>query len=283
MSDKRIMLVSSNTLDKADKCYRLLQYSTLEGNSPLEKPDYLEKGDMLHKVLENHYRMKKDGKPYLEIINASIELGRRYAIELELEPEEVENVIRTYIDYADFRRNERWEIVAVEEVFLIDFHEDDELIIKAQGKTDLLIKVENVDYIIPVDHKGQKKKTYHNNLNNQFALNALAWDARNLVVNNIGFQKTKTKEERFRRETIPYPKAWLEDWIQWTIFKLKQLDNYLQSGIYPPNFTSCWNCFYKEVCQSTPDNREYKLKTAFKQIERFELFNEDDEEEDKKE
>lgn len=271
-SKKRNILFSPSSLDAAEDCMRKLKFSHVENKSAFEKAAALERGSMMHRMLEVHYTGKKEKKEYGAVIQAAVQAGREYAINSSIEIELSERVIDTYMKYADYYRSERFEILEVEKAVIFPAYEDEEIRIFFQLKTDLVVRIDGVENPIPWDHKSVEKKGHFGRLSNQFAMTALAWGSSIVVVNEVGMQKTKAPHEKFKKHHLSYPKPWLDDWLMWTIHKIKEIDFRMQAGVYPPNFRSCFYCTFRTVCESTPDNRQNKLDTLFAERERFDLF-----------
>jgi hypothetical protein len=154
----------------------------------------------------------------------------------------------------------------VEQTFSVVLYEDPTIKIIYSGKIDLV--ADTPVGIIIVDHKTESRKSDPSTLTNQFVGYANALKIYNVWINKIGFQKTLSRADRFRRYIKPYNPDWVEEWKQGVIEDVKSAALDIQNNTFRPNFSACdrsfWGCEFKILCETTADNRKFKARTFFK-------------------
>lgn len=271
--EKQIYVVDSQILNTAQECARKANYTFNKSLEPIVKPDYFEKGDMLHQMLASYYRLRKhrarwaqNNHSHADIVEICVNIGRQSATKMSLDISTVEDVVRTFIEYCTYTANDNWDqVLAVEEVASKILYEDEERIILYQGKIDLTIAISNCN-LIPVDHKSSSRRgkpSYHSN---QFKGYCWLLGVNTIIINKIGFQKTLKDNEKFERHTISYPSDLIDEWKENSIYTLLKYIEDGNAGFYPPNFTSCdkySGCVFDEVCRKSREIREFKLTQLF--------------------
>src|SRR5208337_1490553 len=246
MSDKKIYVVDSSILNTLSECARKCHFTFDFNLEPVIKPDYFEKGDLLHQMLAEYYKLRKfrdrwakNSKSHADIVSICIKIGRLVAIKMSLEVDTVEDVIHTFRDYCTFVANDGWDnILYVEETASKILFENDDLVIVYQGRLDLGIYMPSCPNL-PVDHKSSSRRGKPTYLSNQFRGYCWLLDVNNIIINKIGFQKSLKPEEKFERHTLSYSPDLIEEWRQWAIFKILEYIENSKHEIYPPDFTSC--------------------------------------------
>lgn len=272
----RIVVVDSQRLNNIQLCMRKYRLIFGDSISPIIRPAYFERGDMLHQMLQAYYVLRKyrtrwaqnrtDHKRVQEIC---VNIGRHAAIRMNLEIEDVEEVIDAFLQYSTHYENDGWDqILAIEQVGSKILYQSDALIILYEFKIDLTIRLANCP-VMPVDHKSSRKRTPPETLSNQFMGYCWGLGVNNIMVNKIGFQKTLKPEEKFQRYTLSYSNDVLDEWRESAIWWVKHALNQMDEGLFPPNLTSCdkWGgCVFQELCVCDRVTREYKMKTKFEQV-----------------
>jgi hypothetical protein len=281
MNEKRIFVVDSQILNTAMECERKANWTFGANLEPLTKPSYFEKGDLIHQMLAAYYKMRKyrsrwqlNKKIHADIVHSCVIIGRRAAIKMNLDIEDVEEVVRTFVEYATFRANDGWDnVIAVEEVGSKVLYEDESMLILYQFKIDLVINLMNCN-LMPVDHKSSSRRTKANEMSNQFKGYCWGLGVNNITVNKIGFQKTLKAEEKFNFETISYSPDIIQEWIEIATYYLKRYIGFSEVGFFPPNFTSCdkySGCLFREICNKSPQMRDYKLAQLFQERDHWDV------------
>jgi hypothetical protein len=275
VSEKKIFVVDSQILNTAQECERKANWTFGVNLEPLTKPSYFEKGDLIHQILSAYYNMRKyrsrwhlNNKTHADIVHSCVIIGRRAAIQMNLDIEDVEEVIHTFCEYATYRAADGWDnVVAVEEVGSKILYEDEQMLILYQFKIDLVLNLMNCN-LMPVDHKSSSRRTRANEMSNQFKGYCWGLGVNNIIVNKIGFQKTLKPSEKFTYETISYQPDIISEWIEISTYYLKRYIRHSETGFFPPNFTSCdkySGCLFREICNKAPSGREYKLAQLFQE------------------
>lgn len=271
--DKRIVVVDSQKLNGIADCMRKYKYSFGSNLEPVLKPDYFERGDLLHKMLQVYYNLRRyrsrwitNGKSHADIVNSCVIAGRHYAIRMQIDMDEVEAVVQTFIQYAGHFADDGWDqIRAIEQVGSKVLFEDKELIVLYEVKIDLILALPSLP-IHPVDHKSASQRREPSDLSNQFMGYCWFLGCHNLTVNKIGFQKTLKPAEKFQRYLLSYTQNRIDEWREEAVWWIKKGLEYIDNNIFPRNLTSCdkySGCIYKSICAADPIVRESKLRQTF--------------------
>lgn len=286
----RVLNVDSQILNAIQQCARKAQYSFVYNLAPHEKDEALEKGDLMHKMLEVYYSMLLDrganlssdiwqeliqeagiqaiGNPVLQAIQS----GLYFASKMSIPSHVSEEVIDQFKAYADYYSHDEWHPLAVEEVGSKVLHEQDDLTIIYNFKIDLVAEKGNI--VAPFDHKTGSRRTEPSSLSNQFIGYCFGLGARQIIVNKIGFQKTLKPHERFQRYVLSVDEARIAEWVKNSVYWIMQYDLQQQMDYYPMNLTSCdkySGCIFKRVCESDPDNRAWKLERDFVTVDKWDV------------
>lgn len=260
----KVIRLTSSALNLVQACARKFDLTYNQHLGPLHQAEALEKGSLMHHMLEVYYKGIMAGIERHELIEECVHEGRQIVIKMDVAIEVAEEVIGVFRDYCEHYAADYWSPIAVEQAFSKELYRDDNLTILFEGKMDLV--AETRDGILVVDHKTGARNSEPSMLSNQFMAYAWALDVNNVVINKVGFQKTKAL--RFRRHVLSYPKEVLAEWRDNTIFWCTQLVHFSSRNHYPPNFTSCdkyAGCIYQPICSSIPGARDWKKKTEFKE------------------
>lgn len=278
MAEKLIINVDSQWLETLQACHRKMKFKFVDNLRPIKTSEALEKGSLLHEILEVFYTCYTE--PYDERVKLAINHGLQYSIKLSLPIDECNAVIFQFREYADHYKMDGWKplvangIPLVEHRFSTVMHEDDEIQIIYAGKIDLI--AETPVGIIIVDHKSESRKSDPSTLVNQFIGYAFALKIYNVWINKIGFQKTLSRAERFRRYIKAYSPDWVEEWRVGVIQDIKEAALALQSDNCRPNFSACdrsfFGCEFKMLCETTADNRKFKASTFYEVGEPWDVY-----------
>lgn len=279
-------VVSANSLNLSS-CMRKYDYGKVRSLVPNHRGAGIEKGTVVHLMLADYYRGKMEGGiSHMDLIDRGIAVGRRAIVDTELDIAETEEIlVKSFREYCLRWQNDTWVPVAVENGFSMVLYEDDELRIVFEGKMDLV--VENPEQMIDgkpmkliVDHKSGARNKKPISLSNQMQGYCVAGGTTKAVLNRFGFQKTLPPEKKFVRHVLQFPRKVLEEWVRWSVYRAKMIRAYLQSDLFPPDYTQCdkWSgCEFLIVCEKDPEARQWALNTEFKFHERPELFEEEEE------
>lgn len=251
-------------------------YDKLVGAAPERKADYLEKGDLIHAMLAEYYKLKmlppETRPPHVAMIEQAVELGRHKVISMDMEIEVSEDeVIPTFRDYCLFWQSDPYIPVAVEQPVTTviferpDTDEEEGLQVILEMIVDIIFENQQ-GHQLWTDHKTRSRNAEATPLSNQFLAYALVSGTRRSMRNNVGFQKTVPPEKKFTRDFFPYPQGVLDWWLNWAVYRAQFIAACIESENFPPDFTKCGNyggCTFQDVCMQGPDNRERFLNENF--------------------
>src|SRR4030095_5195545 len=290
---KKNISLDATILSTLMSCARLADFRfNLNMVSTSGKSPSLEKGSIIHKVLETYYSHMVNGFTREQAISQGLAAGKMYAMGctcsgfiptaekpvpeckhkpdefpgVKLDTKDVQWVLDTCVEYFDYYKNDHWVPLEVEVTKGEVLYEDDEIRILWKAKLDLVVDTNQGIY--PVDHKSMMQRRPTLSLNNQFMGQCLIQKTRGMFVNKIGLQTTLKSADKFQRVLVPYSIDRLLEW-QSTIlpYYAKLLLMYTNDGYWPPNFTHCENkysiCEFKDVCESNRDMREEELRNNF--------------------
>lgn len=284
---KTTIIMSGSSTNAIQSCATKDNYENVMLLRPLVSAEVLDRGTLMHKVLEVYYKFIRSSLP--DPVNAAIIAGRKLAVELDLEITSSEEVISHFIKYVEYWKGDGWIPVFVEESFSVVLYEDETLRILYEGTIDLV--VDNVQsYRLVVDHKTGSRNKLPLGLSNQFRGYALALENDTITINKVLFYKTEHKpEEIFRRYPISYTSRQLEEYrqntIHWAMYRYELMKKKKENPdfLLPMNLTSCdkyGKCIFVPICDSVPgDAREYTIGSKYKVIQEShdeERFKDDD-------
>ena len=237
------------------------------------KNEALDKGTLVHIACEAYYESIKSGAKYEYAVNSALmKLKQAFVTESNLDNDEANRILDTMEQYFDFWRveDQRFEIIGVEESFIYELYEDNEVKFLLAGKIDLRIK-DNKYESLPYDHKSFSRSGPVNNLSNQFKNYAIAAKSNFLTVNKIGLQKTLKPHEKFLRVPLSYNHLIFESWKKNVIANIFYYLQCEADNFWPTNETSCdkfnRRCEYYEVCESSGEEAKlHKLNTNFVKV-----------------
>ena len=274
----RTICFDSQILTTFQECGEKFYLTFIENLKPFYPVDPLVKGDVLHTAVEGYYRYLKAGlqgeqdrtiihKQGIEV--AVLEARAKAAlngIDLEL----AEEVIKTTVEYLDFYQNDDLVPLEIEEPFIQVLYEspEDELRICYAGKIDLVATASRYQWNpIPFDNKSTTRNQTPSGRSNQFFGYCNALDSNLLVVNRIGFQKTLSASERFKRIPLSYPPEYRQRWVRNTIKWGYKLAFALENKQYEENLSSCdkySGCTFKAICEAiNPEAKEWIIQSKY--------------------
>lgn len=275
LDGKRIVHLTGSHLNEYQKCPTSYNHSMIENLRMLTTPSYFSRGSFMHKVLEHYYRgklLKKEGNDkyknldHGQIISLAIEDARYYAVKESIDSPTVNEVLERLELYFKKYYSDGWEPLFVEQPFSKVLFEDERLLILYEGQIDLIVRNMSGS-IIPVDHKGQSRKSTPIPFANQFTGYSWVTGSERFIVNQIGFQSSiKEPDKLFRREElyIPFEKQeeWVEDSVRWVRRMLESKD----TNYWSKNRTSCdkyGRCAYLPICESVKADRDLIIAQGY--------------------
>ena len=314
-SPKKNIIMDATMLSSLMSCAR---YHDLRFNHRLVsergKSNSLEVGSLVHKVLEVFYAHMIKGFKRSEAIGLGMTAGQLYISGCphctKFEPEndgdkpkckhEVDEypgvtntpelsegndvgwrfALDTCEQYFKFYENDAWIPLAAEQVKGEVIYEDDEIRVAWKAKFDLIIDTNQIG-IVSMDHKTFKQRRNKSSLSNQFMGHCVLLNARNVVVNKIGLQKTLKIDERLTREVVSLSADRLLEWQSETIpYYAYKYIQFTESEYWPPDYTHCDNmfgpCMYKQVCEADRNMRQEVLRNNYTLVPVWDPQNRDD-------
>lgn len=280
---KKVFVVDSQKLNSIQSCIRKYQYAFMQNREEQAPQIQFEKGELIHLGLEFYYKSRQvkykweeNGITHAHVVQQSIDFMRKRAVEMHTDVEELEDVIRIFIEYCSHYHNDGWDdIISVEKVASKVLYEDSSLILMYEGKVDLIVglNISGQRYPIPVDHKSYSRKYPVSDMNNQFLGYVWLMDSNYIEINLIGFQTSVKPSDKFIRELLYYSPERINEWKDNTIFSLRQAIAYIDNNLFPMNLTSCngmYNkgCQFRQVCQSNLNDRQDKLIQLYQEREK---------------
>lgn len=261
------LVLSVTKLNSVSICPRLYQYSEGLGKKPAVTPTYFDEGELMHEGLRIYYQSKLDNINLSDIPS----MMRNYAAEkLSLSSDLVESTIKDFIMYCNYYDSGRssWVVEAAEEPFAKVLYESDDVRIILNGKVDL--RVRTMGGSGPralVDHKYESQFREKLDRDNQALAYSWAYETRDWIYNRIGKQKSYKPEQKLLRPYFNFSKHQIEEWKEYAIDTAFEIIKYEQQSKFPMRFTGCnfqgHKCTFYDVCNTTPDNREYVLNQSF--------------------
>lgn len=303
MTEKAQVILDATMTSSLMSCPRYLDFRFNKNLVPIEgKSNSLEAGSLAHHILEWYYKSIADGKTRNEALDNGFEAGWEYingyketnkflkdkedSYAQNLPPDSIKVgntdlvgynfVIETMRGYFDHYRNDSFTVLGVECVKGKLIYEDDDIAIVWKAKFDLLPDFPTG--VVPMDHKTGKQNRTPLSLNNQFIGQCMLTGSRNIIINQIGFQKSMPIHERVRRLTISYTADKIAEWVNDIIpYYARMLVAYNQVDSYPPNFTHCETkygyCMYKQVCETDRGIRAQTLNVNFRKGKAWDISN----------
>lgn len=234
---------------------------------PKQTESFFEKGTLIHYLLELYYeRVKINKEVSSEKIEEIVEAGRIKSLEFDLTLEDVSEHIFQFREYVRFYTGENITPLYVEQPFTVELFEDENIKVLIQGQPDLIFKYTGTNNVAVMDHKRMARDTPYSPLRNQFLLYATAMKTDTVIVNKVGFQKTKAPKDRFIRTPFIYSPEILEEWKNDAINRAREMVAYYNNKYFPRNRTSCekWSgCYLQRYCSTKPRAREFLIGTEY--------------------
>lgn len=278
------IVLSTEKLNDIQICPRLYYYKHELAIAPTVKPAFYEEGELMHAILALYYQFRMEKTPV--IIEGLLNFGRNYAAKNlnTLKAEQVETVIKhakMYLDY--YGNNESWQILGIEEPFARELYVDDRIKIIVVGKNDLRVKTNHGNGpVVIVDHKYEARFDQKVERDNQPLAYCWAYDVRDFVYNRIGKHKGKDRkvDDNLQRPWLSYAQYQIDDWKQSVIESAHDVLRCIEKNKWPMRIHGCnvhgRKCTFYDICNTTPDNRDYKVNSFFKTKDKFSVMGDEE-------
>lgn len=232
----KIIEIDSQILNSIQNCALKHEYQFIENLSPSAKAAPLEKGSLLHSVLElydglmgNCFNLESDTWVALEgqefrlefesklardrndIVKFCLDAGQFFASKMEIDSETAANVLFQFKEYCEYYKNDPWSTLAVEEVGSRVLFENSEIKIVYAVKIDRFVEQGSIR--APMDHKSSERRGDVSSMSNQFIGYCWAMNCNQIIIDKIGFQKTLKPSERFQRFVLTIDDGRIAEWV----------------------------------------------------------------------
>lgn len=253
-------------IDALKRCPAYFEYSINDRWRPAGGNIHLDFGGALAKAFEIYYRAidPEDG----------LREGVRHCMTVPLPPHNTKNtltLVRSFVQYVDEYRSDTLFTLpdgskGVEVSFEFDVEDD----IVFCGHLDKVIVQDGGIYVCDQKTTGSTISSYffkNFELSDQMAMYSLVAKEilgspiRGVYIDGIQIAVGFT---RFVRSVVNYPQALLEEWLDDTLYHIRQYD-----GERWRRWTSCGlygGCRFRDVCRTTPSLRPKYLKADFKRV-----------------
>ena len=267
----RTLVFDSQLLTTFQECplkFKMMYVDNLRSAHPIEP---LVKGDVLHTAIEAYYKGLKNGKLSFEsLVELAVKEAEAKAALNGIDLDLANEVIDVCVQYFEFWKDDDLKPIEVEQPFIKMLYEnpEDNIRIGYAGKIDLVATASRYQWKpIPFDNKSTSRNQTPSSRSNQFFGYCNAIGSNLLVVNRIGFQKTLSLSERFKRIPLSYPKEYVDRWVRNTIKTGYRLAWSLDNDEWEEILPSCdkfSGCTFKPICESiTPEAQEWKIKSEY--------------------
>lgn len=275
---QRTIIMDSQILTTFQECGEKYRLSFVEHLKPAHPIEPLVKGDVMHTAFEGYYLNLKEGlatEQKRELIHKigverAIEDARAKAALNGIDLGQAEEVITVCLEYFDFYKDDDLVPIAIEAPFTVMLYDnpEDEFRVMYAGKIDLVATSSRYQWnVVPFDNKSSTRNITPSGRSNQFFGYCNALDSSLLVVNRVGFQKTLSRAERFKRHPLSYPKEYREGWVRNTIKWAYKLAWAIDNNQYEENISSCdkySGCTFKKICESyIPEAKEWMIQSQY--------------------
>lgn len=266
--EKTIICFDATEIDNYDMCKFRWDMFHHKHIRPKHTESFFEKGTLVHFQLEHYYKEKliTGGPVGKDKIEEIAELSRIKSLQFDLTLEEVGEHVFQFREYVRYYDDENIIPIYIEQPFMVKIYEDEDLIVYISGQPDLIFRYSGSSDIAVMDHKRMTREFPYSPMRNQFQLYATAMQTDTVIVNKVGFQKTKAPKDRFVRTPLIYSPEILEEWKEDTINTAKEMVVYYNAQHFPRNRTSCEKfngCYLQRYCSTKPRARGFLLGTEY--------------------
>jgi hypothetical protein len=275
------LILSASKLDSVSTCERMFNFEIMMNLAPKEPNRSLEMGSLFHLLMERYLTHKYNKVKFADNITDVMQFGRfTGASEFNLSSNDIETIVRTFKDYAQYYKDEMYvtdslekdgkQIATIEVPFAKVIHEDAGLGLRVivEGTIDwMALQLAMQGRKVIIDHKTGERDYPPERLSNQFMCYPWITGVRAVVVNKVLFQDSSVSpEKRFKRTPFEYDDYEIKEWVESVIVYARRLYEAAQAKKFVPNFTSCTKyggCKFKEICEQSPIYRPAIVEQKF--------------------
>ena len=295
MPEPEIFVFDSTVMNDLQMCARKFEFAHVRNWRSLSgRATPLDRGSMIHEMLAVYRILLKlnwsgnnvaaltkmetellkehdiDGnvkRSWKEMVELSAFVGRTYmAVDSEnLSTNDGEEIIRQFVEYTDYYQNDGWQPLEIESPFSKILYEVQGSNPDSRGQDRLahgFTRREDRSR-----YKTASQRVEQSKLSNQFLVTPGQRELRLWLLIELDFKRLYRLLSVFREFLCSYPRSMKDEWREWAIYWARWAAFHVKEGIFPPNFTSCdkfGGCIYRSVCETDPQNREWKASTLFR-------------------
>lgn len=303
MAKQRIFELDSQLLTSIQACLQKTQYQFIENIVPMNNAEALERGGLMHDLIEMYYGVKgnskgfcinSNSKTWISVIEAGMcdknfyslvplradkemlikfiqVAGEMRATKLELGMDTCMETIDQFSQYARHYKQDAWAPLMVEESGSKILYEDENIKILYTVKIDRVMQ--NGNLIAPFDTKTGQRNTQMSSMSNQFIGYCWFLGVDTLIVDKIGFQKTLKPHERFLRHSLKISTDRQEEWVENSVRTVFTYLDALDTDTFPKSIghqcDSYSGCAYRLLCEASPMVRKDIMIRNYKIRERW--------------
>lgn len=267
----RTIVISASRYTTIQSCFYATNLRYNVRLYPVIKNEYFERGSLIDVLCNVYYRGRKKGLSFNESLNDALENGRAFSVKTSLDVAKSEFIIERFVQYLHHNLNDDWQVIEVQAPFTKIIYQDESLQIIAEGLIDLLINTRAGFFVVDTkstSREADKRKIDAQKLDNQFKLYCIVFAVNQVMINDIGVQKSKNEDALFKRRLINFPDTILLEWINNVVYWCNSWLDHDENKLYPQNFSSCYGCDYTSICAEESSMRQFIANRDFKIVEK---------------
>lgn len=286
MSEKLIVKVDSQMINSMNLCAQRYDYEMIQHWRPNGKAEALERGSILHHMVQKYREAKKEGRLVKEhpqvVRECDLQATQESAATKHIDLEKLSAIITVFHDYVLRWQYDGWEVLQIEQPFARILFDSEELQIIYEGIIDAFVIDPKIGKAV-VDTKSEGRKSYPYPLSNQFQGYEWAFGVP-VIIDKVGLQTSLPLNERMRRQIHESGPEAIEEWRQDVINQVVEAIGWHETlaagGRLKKNRTSCdkySGCIFQLVCKVPEEVREFKLQANFFKDKKWDPFTRDEE------
>jgi hypothetical protein len=269
-------LISNSEVSSFLKCSRLYYYEYVLDLEPKQFSDVINKGILIHAMLEGYYAGKAQGLPEAacreEAMEPLIFAGAQGGDMDELIA--IRTLVTGYFDRYEIEDGERYEVVSIETKYALPLTDEYSLV----GTLDLLLRDKWDGKLVAVDHKStynfwtDDQATIAGQFTKYLAiLRGLGYDVKQLMVNQLRTRPVKNGD-LYQRAWVDPSNARLEAVLKQHIDTSNKIMDFRDAGARHEDTTPiydkyyCTNCSFLSLCNSDTEgqNLTFQIEQEFR-------------------
>lgn len=273
MSNQKVLTLDSQQLTSFQSCKRKYYYYFKENIElrPTKEPTGINKGAFIHTMFETYNGLRLEGTGHQEALQKTLfEAGRSDKLEVEVKV----LLIRRFIEYFEYWKDDAYDLVASEEGFSKILYSDPEVLFIYEGRIDAVVYNKKEKRFIWRDYKSHSGHFIYDH-NNQFL--GYTWALGEGSRGEIDYFSTvKTPypaSKLFQRHLVEFTKEQVDLWVEdaigifWEIFKVEK---------YHRNLSQCQGkfgiCQYSKLCERPKYIHDPIKRAYYQEKERWQAW-----------